>query len=203
MRKKINGNNEQILIANIRSGGVNQERAMSELFKSYHAFVGMGQGRYRLSEDQSLQAFSDSLLSFRRQVLQENFRGESLIKTYLFRIFSNKCVDIIRKRPSKELETLEHARDVPVNSPDILRSLIVAEELEKLMHEFEKLGESCKQILLLAEYQGYTSAEIADKIGFKNAHTVNSKKHKCLQRLRGNLAKLKIAKRNVKGSGNI
>lgn len=176
---------------------------MSDLFKSYHAFIGMGQGRFNLSEDQSLQAYSDTLLSFRRQVIQGNFRGDSKIKTYLFRIFSNKCVDIIRKLPSKELEALENAQQVAVSTPDILRKLIVAEELEELLREFEKLGETCKQILLLAEYQGYTSAEIADKIGFKNAHTVSSKKHKCLQRLKGNIAKLKLAQGNVKGSENI
>lgn len=203
MRNKINGNNEQILIANIRSGGVDQERAMSDLFKSYYTFIGMGKGRFNLSEDQSLQAYSDTLLSFRRQVIQGKFRGDSKIKTYLFRIFSNKCVDIIRKLPSKELETLENVHQDPVAPQDILRSLIIAEDFKELLREFEKLGESCKQILLLAEYQGYTSAEIADKIGFKNAHTVNSKKHKCLQRLRGNLAKLNLAQGNVKGSENI
>ncbi|MEM6806635.1 MAG: sigma-70 family RNA polymerase sigma factor [Bacteroidota bacterium] len=185
-------------MANIRKGGLHEERAMSELFKSFHVFVAMGQSRYKLNESQSLQAYSDSLLSFRRQVIQEKFRGESQIKTYLFKIFSNKCIDILRKRPSKEVEGLESAVEISNESDNVMKRIIIAEEMEALMKEFEKLGESCKQILLLAEYLGYTSAEIADKIGFKNAHSVISKKHKCLQRLRGNLKK-----KDVKGSENV
>lgn len=198
MRKKINGNNEEILLADIRLGGLQQERAMSDLFRRYHAFIGMGQGRYRLSESQAMQAYSDTLLSFRRQVLTERFRGDSQIKTYLFKIFSNKCVDIIRKRPSKEVDGLDEARNIPNESDNVLRKIIIQEEMDKLMGEFKKLGETCQQILLLAEYLGYTSAEIAEKIGFKNAHSVTSKKHKCLQRLRGNLEM-----KHVKGSENV
>lgn len=50
----------------------------------------------------------------------------------------------------------------------ILRHLLSEEAFEDLLGKMKTLGETCLQILLDSEYWGYSSDEIAQRIGYRN-----------------------------------
>lgn len=170
----------------IQAGGQDQERAMHFLYRSYFPLYHQGRFKYKLSADEGFDAYSDAHLALRRFILQGRYRADSSLKTFFYRIFFNKCIDIVRSRSSKKMKEGEMPEGPdPVHpAPDPVRALIQAERIQGLLKLMEELGSKCKDILLLSSYYGYAPDEIADKLGFKNAHTVSSKKFKCLQRLR-------------------
>ena len=95
---------------------------------------------------------------------------------------------MIRKRSSNREELRETLPENWQESEEAFHKFSLREDFQHLMLQMDRLGEPCKQIILDAEYWGYSSEEIARRIGFANAKSVNSKKYTCLQKLRQLLA---------------
>ncbi|MEM7660080.1 MAG: sigma-70 family RNA polymerase sigma factor, partial [Bacteroidota bacterium] len=104
--------------------------------------------------------------------------------TYLNKIFYNKCIDIIRKYASNRVDAYEEVPDRVDQDDNIIRRMSVQDDFQQLVSMLGQLGDTCKQIILDSEYHGYNSEEIAERVGFSNARSVNSKKYSCLQRLK-------------------
>lgn len=176
--------NDDYFIAEIRAGGVRQEQAIKKLYEQDIHMVRYGRKKYRTLDDEDLiTAYNSSIIALRRQLLTGTFRRESSLSTYLNRIFSNKCIDLLRQKTG---QWLEYSETVPekADDNDILSSLEQSEQLKQAIQYLEALGDVCKQILMDSEYWGYNSEEIAERIGFASANSVNSKKYSCLQKLR-------------------
>jgi len=169
----------------IRAGGRAQERGITQLYEQHFSLISEGRRRYRLLSDEDLlSAYNSSIISLRRQILQNTFRGDSSLKTYLYRIFQNKCIDILRKNSTNKENPVAEVPEEASAQPGIIQRLIARERFEWLNGLLDQLGDPCRQILLDAEYWGYSPAEIAERIGFSNARSVSSKKYTCLQQLR-------------------
>ncbi len=180
---------DQELLQQISDGGRAQETAIEQLYTQYFQLVYEGRKKYHQLRDEDLvSAYNSSIIALRRQIVQGKFRGESTLWTYLNRIFINQCIDIIRKRTSNREETREVLPEDLAQSQQGFEQISVREDYQHLLKQLDQLGEPCKQIILDAEYWGYNSEEIAQRIGFANAKSVNSKKYTCLQKLRQMLA---------------
>ena len=175
---------EEEIIQGIKTGGRPQERSMQELFQAHKGLVGHGMGKYGLSEDAAIDAFSDSILALRRAVLNDKFRGDSKLSTFLYTIFSRRCVDQLRKKATHGVTPVSEYPDVPDLEPGIERKLFTQEAFERLMGFMQKLGENCRQVLMYRYYWGYEDmSEIAELIGVKNANTAGSLRHRCMKQL--------------------
>lgn len=174
-------------IDHIRAGGFKQERSIRQLYEQYFYLVRLGKSKYpKMDDDDLLSAYNASIISLRKQIVLGNFRGESTIKTYLNRIFFNKCIDILRKHSSNKEDSGFESMPEPDSgnqSPGILKQLYQEERIAQLASLLEKLGKVCKKIIIDAEYWGYNATEIAERVGFSNARSVSSKKYDCLKRL--------------------
>lgn len=176
---------DQEIIQGISSGGMQQEIAIRRLYEQYFHLTYDGRRKYhQLSEDDLITAYNSAIISLRKHVLNGSFRGESTLWTYLNRIFFNKCIDIIRKHASNRVDTYEEIPDRVDSNRNILTNMTIQEDFQLLLDQLDNLGEPCKQIILDSEYKGYNSEEIAERVGFSNAKSVNSKKYTCLQKLR-------------------
>jgi RNA polymerase sigma-70 factor (ECF subfamily) len=180
------GDKEQEILADILAEGNRQEKAIKRLYEDLFHLLKAGKAKYpALEEDELLSAYNASIIAFRRQVLQGSFRRESSIPTYVRRIFFNKCIDMLRKRSSMKVEQLDNLPDVhDQNRQNSLQQLIIDDDFSHLLKLLDTLGTICKQIILDSEYWGYSSEEIARRISFANAKSVNSKKYTCLRQLR-------------------
>lgn len=176
---------DEYLKGEIHAGGNRQERAIRQLYEQCFHLARYGKTKYRqLDNDDLVSAYNSAIIAVRNQILNGAFRGDSAIQTYLNRIFMNRCVDILRSKSSNPVELVERMPDAPDDSQDLLSRWADEEQVEMVKQKLTQLGGVCQQILMYSEYLGYSSAETAEVVGFKNANSVNSKKYACLQKLR-------------------
>lgn len=179
------GQSDASILEAIRQGGRSQERGIKQLYELHFTLVAEGRRRYnQLSEEELISAYNSAIISLRRQILENTFRGDSTLKTYLYRIFQNKCIDTLRKNSTNREMPVAELPEEASPQPGIIRRLIAREHFEWLQSLLDRLGEPCRQILLDSEYWGYSPGEIAERIGFRNARSVSSKKYTCLQQLK-------------------
>jgi len=171
------------LIAAIQAGHTASERATATLFRQYAYFVKKRPAKYGLSEEDALDAYSDAYLAVVEHIKTGRFRGESTIKTYLSRIFRNKCVDKARYNSTKKVDWTDTFPEMADASKDFLRKIISTEELEAVQHRLKDLSDKCREMLLMAA-QGYSPAELAHKFNLATARSASSQRYKCLAKLK-------------------
>ncbi|MEZ4688501.1 MAG: sigma-70 family RNA polymerase sigma factor [Bacteroidia bacterium] len=181
----------QVLEA-IRAGGRGRQEAEYQLFDRFRYLVQKGKKRHGLGDDQVIDAYTDAVMAVIDKIASGSFRAENKISTLLHQVFFNKCVDVFRKESNTPAKTgLEEVMALlPDRTGDVLQRLMVEEKMAALRGLMENLGESCKTILWDSLYFGYRPAEIAEKLGLKNAETVLSQKSRCLKKLRSLAAEM-------------
>lgn len=107
----------------------------------------------------------------------EEFRGDSTVRTWIYRIARNAALDRLRSRPMRYESTHgipppgldEDPPDIRSRLPDeqasIERYLIRKEMSECIRGRVESLPESYRSVLVLSELAGMTNAEIASALG--------------------------------------
>lgn len=170
-------------ISQVLQGGQPQEKAIQTLFQTHQHWVNRGVKRYKLTEEYALDAYTDAVLALRKQVLAGKFNGESKITTYLYTIFSRRCVDQVRKNTTQPVNELL-AESIQDSRPDPSDQLITSEKIDYLKRMMDQLSDQCRQILLYRYYYGYEDMEeIAELLGIKNANTAGSLRYRCMKRL--------------------
>jgi len=171
-------------------GGHNERAARErQFYQRYQYFIGQGCLKYHLTAEDSFSAYSDAVLSAIHNIVAGKFDGSSTLKTYLFRIFSNKCIDLVRKN-SINKATVNHSSQAPEllgQLPDkaksAIESLIHRNKMEILRENLQKLGEKCRELLLLFE-DGFSDREIALAMAYNNAAVVKTTRLRCIEQLR-------------------
>ncbi|MEM7370919.1 MAG: sigma-70 family RNA polymerase sigma factor [Bacteroidota bacterium] len=175
---------ESELIQGIQAGGVARERCMDSLLHKHRKLIQRGIRSYRLSREEAQEAYLDAMVALCRQIEKGNFRGDCKLSTYLYRIYDNKCKNKIRDRKGDPTSWIDEMPDLPERAHDALAELIQQEEFEAVKELLRELGGKCKDILILAEYHGYSQAEIAQQLGLKTARVVAVSRHRCLNKLK-------------------
>jgi RNA polymerase sigma-70 factor (ECF subfamily) len=177
------------IIEQLLEGGINRRKAEEQLFSTYNYFIREGIIKYSLSDDESFDAYSDSILSAIDKILSHSFEGRSALKTWLFQIFHNKCVDLLRKKTTHKrsiFKTLS-VTDILYNLSDsaklIIQKMIEKNDWDFLRQKLNEIGESCRKLL---QYwaEGYHDKEIATLLEYKTADVVKTSRLRCLEKLR-------------------
>lgn len=175
---------DEEFIKELKGGGARTERAIQHFFDRHKGMIGKAMKQHQLSEEECLDAYTDALISLRKQIIQDIFRGESKVSTYFYTIFYRRCVDLIRKKSTQKERLTEEVPDIVDDKPIASDRMQIQEAFEGLMHFMEKLSQQCRDILMHRYYWGYEDmAEIASKLGIKNANTAGSLRYRCMQRL--------------------
>jgi RNA polymerase sigma factor (sigma-70 family) len=160
-----------------------------ELYLQYEYFIKEGCRKYHLSYDDSFSAFSDAILATIHNIVNARFDNRFSLKTYLFQIFHNKCVDLVRKiannkekvnRSMAEPELLNH---LPDRVRNVMDKLIEHENILVLKKYLDVIGEKCREILLMFE-DGYTDKDIAEKMAFNNAAVAKTSRLRCREKMK-------------------
>jgi RNA polymerase sigma factor (sigma-70 family) len=189
---------DQELVAMIQEGGEKGEKAMFFMYESYFNLCHVFSKKFKLNHEEVLLAYSDAMMALRNQLLKEKYKGKGRIKKYFRRILNNKCVDIIRKRTTKDKKgkvvNLE-SHDLPSERLNQEEALIEEEnrqvrEIEKAMQEelllkaMEQLSEKCRNILMDYLVDDLTPKQINEKyIDIKNANVARSTIYSCRKKL--------------------
>ena len=171
--------------AEMLRGLIQQEnKAYEILYKFYFPVVENFILKNSGSHDDAQDIFQETIIVLLQKVPLDSFELTSSLKTYIFAISSNLWLK--RLRESKRLyKTVEHISKTENNISDPAQE----EPIEKSWSEkmdilLEKVPSHCQFIIKSIFYLGKKFEEIKDKLGYKNKHSAQNQKYKCMQQLK-------------------
>jgi RNA polymerase sigma-70 factor (ECF subfamily) len=177
------------IIQGLKGNDKERRKQQDVLYHAYEYFIEEGCRKYRLTHEDSASAYSDAFVSAVDNIVYDRFDGHSSIKTYFYQIFSNKCIDLVRKNATNKNEVHRAAplpdmlNQLPDSARDIIEKMMTRELKEKVKTQLEAVGDKCKEILLLYE-EGLTDKEIAGRLSYNNAAVAKTTRLRCLDKLR-------------------
>ena len=180
---------DENIIHGIIGDGVLQRNTENRLYEQFFYFIKDATFKHKLSEDEAASIYTDTILAFIENVRNKRFEGKSSVKTYLYQIFSNKCVDFLRKTTTNKMSVHEAQpiQDWILSMPDdaksALQKLISEHEVEVLKTKIKLLGDKCQQ-MLMAWGEGFSDSKIADELGYQSSNVAKVSRLRCMDKLR-------------------
>lgn len=118
-----------------------------------------------------------------------DFRGESSLATWIYRIATNTAIDRLRSSQNDAVETqLEEGGNLPVDAEvPSAESTAVRGEMTACIREFiDHLPDSYRTVTVLSELEGFRNSEIAAILGI-SLETVKIRLHRAREKLRKDL----------------
>ena len=177
------------LIENLQENNLLKGKAEDALFKRYIYFIKEGIKKYALQEDEAFDAYSDTILHAIDNIRKGYFENRSALKTYLYRIFINKCVDLLRKKTTNRnsVHQTSSISDMLMVIADpaktVVQQLIERTDMEALKNKLKELGENCRKLLMLFA-DGYSDKEISVLMEYRSADVVKTSRLRCIDKLR-------------------
>jgi RNA polymerase sigma factor (sigma-70 family) len=180
---------DEAIIKGILGDGILQRTTENRLYEQFFYFIKDATYKHQLSEDEAASIYTDTILAFLENVRNHKFEGKSAIKTYLFQIFSNKCVDFLRKTSTNKMSVHEtqpmedFILSMPDDTKNILQKLIAENDVTLLKDKINLLGDKCQQ-MLMAWGEGFSDNKIAEDLGYQSANVAKVSRLRCLEKLK-------------------
>ena len=177
------------LVLGIRAGGPQRRLYENRLYEKYDYLIADGVRKHRLTDDDCASAYSDAVLVVFDHLTNDRFKEQSGLKTYLYQIFSNKCVDAIRKKTTNRMSVHngpsldESLLQLPDDVRSVIQQLIGQGDAERLHQHLQQLGDKCRA-MLLAWADGYTDEDIAKTMHYNSAAVAKTSRLRCFDKLR-------------------
>jgi len=174
------------------------ELTFEEIYSAFHPKI----LRYlaRLAGEQEAEDLAQETFVKVHRAL-ENFRGESQLSTWLYRIATNTAMDKLRSPSFQRIAQLRPSDDsiegdqaggvdwavlVKEGKPLVEKQLIREEMNDCIRGYVEKLPETYRAVLALSEYEGLKNNEIAEILGV-TLDTVKIRLHRARAKLKEEL----------------
>jgi RNA polymerase sigma-70 factor, ECF subfamily len=188
----MNPNAEAELVTRCREGDA---KAWDELFDRHYAAT--GRFIFQLSPEFTREDADEICQEVFLSVIKSfgSFHGHSQLQTWIFRIAVNKARDYRERQMAAKrggghthysLQAEPAAGGVPLDPPSPALSpdsqLLHSEEMALVRGALERMGEPCREIIVLRYFADLSYDEIARSLRL-NEKTVSSRLSKCLDRL--------------------
>jgi len=180
---------EREIIDSITQNGAGRKKGEERLFNRYAYFIREAVYKYSLPEEDAFDLYSDTIISAIEKIASGSFQGRSSLKTWLYSIFHNKYVDLLRKKTTNKnsvhntLSISDLLLQVSDQSKTIVQKLVDKTDWEILRERLVQVGESCRQMLLLWA-DGYSDKDIAGLMEYKTSDVVKTSRLRCLEKLK-------------------
>ncbi|PCJ64326.1 MAG: hypothetical protein COA58_13305 [Bacteroidetes bacterium] len=176
---KSNWNTDSKLIYQIKTGGLSESHAISELLKNNkNKIMGMIKN-YNGSEEEAEDVLIEGVTEVVFHIKSGRFKENSSLATYLFRI--SRLIWFQKFRSGKvEYFNEELPSDITLS---VQAKMEYSADKKFFSLLLEVLGEKCKQVLSMWS-EGFNMTEIQKKIGYANSQIAMNKKSKCLVKLK-------------------
>lgn len=109
------------------------------------------------------------------------------VKAFLYMSARNACLDFLKSQKTRSEKKKEIAQIIEREEQYILQSQIEAELVAMIRKEIEQLPETSRTVFSMAYLEGYSNAEIAQKLNLADK-TIRNLKSIALDTIRKNLA---------------
>ncbi|PHS63304.1 MAG: hypothetical protein COB12_09780 [Flavobacterium sp.] len=134
-------------------------------------------------EEEAKDVFQETIIAFYENVLNDKFKGDSTISTYLYSIARFKWLNQIKKNNIRMLHDTE-----TVNTENFYKSplatIIDDEKKAHIIEVFGSVGNQCKRLLIDSIYHNKSMKEIVEQGDYSSEQIARNKKYKCLKKLK-------------------
>lgn len=172
--------NQEELIAELRQ---QKNSAFRLLYASYYPLIEKHVLRNTGTRDEAQDVFQETLVVLLEKVPADNFSFTSSVRTYVMAVAKNIWLKKLREK--KNL--------LPISEGTGFEDLSFAawEEKENQQHAkhllqriFSRVSRHCYRLLALTFFKGASRDELVHELGYKNNHTFDNQKYKCLEQAR-------------------
>ncbi|MDE3058778.1 MAG: sigma-70 family RNA polymerase sigma factor [Bacteroidota bacterium] len=178
-------NTDSKIIDLIRRG---DEEALVQLYQANRRSVTSFIVRNKGTEEDAKDMLQDSVIILWERIRSGRFEYRAKLSTFILGTVKNLWL----RRLARQRREMPSEIDPETTSSDrtsALDDLIESEKAEQISRALKKIGQPCRQILVLFYWEELSMNEIAAKLGFANAETVKSKKYQCKKLLEQMLEK--------------
>ena len=180
---------EREIIDGLLEAGSNRRKSEEQLFNRFAYFINEGMHKQGLLQEQAFDVYADTVLTAIEKIRNSSFEGRSSLKTWLYQIYHNKCVDLLRKTSTNKysihrtLSISDYLSQLSDSSKSVVQKLSEETDWELLRQKLNEIGENCKQ-MMIQWADGCSDREIAETMGYKSADVVKTSRLRCLEKLR-------------------
>lgn len=186
------------IVNSLLQDGIDRKKGEEQLFSHYAYFIEQAIHKYSFQEDEAFNIYADTIIAAITRITNGSFEGRSSLKTWLYQIFHNKCVDLVRKKTTNK-DRVNHSLSIPAilmhmadTAKSVLQEMIEKTDRELVKQKLKEIGENCRQ-LLMQWAEGFSDKEIAATMEYKTADVVKTSRLRCLEKLRQLYKKDKIS----------
>jgi RNA polymerase sigma factor (sigma-70 family) len=180
---------EREIIDSIQQNGAGRRKGEERLFNRFAYFIQEGIYKYSLTEEEAFDVYSDTIISGIEKIANRSFEGRSTLKTWLYQIFHNKYVDLLRKKSTNKSSVHQTTSisdllfQVTDSAKTIIQQLVDKTDRAVLKQKLDQVGENCRKMLMFWA-EGYSDKEIAAVMDYKSSDVVKTSRLRCLEKLK-------------------
>jgi RNA polymerase sigma factor (sigma-70 family) len=171
--------NDERLIEGIK---LQEESAYSLLYARYYTVIERLVIQNNGTTDDAKDIFQNTLLVLHDKAKEDKLEITSSLKTYVYSVSRNLWLKELRDKRKLYTQLVETFEE-PVEEK-IIESEDKNSFLQKLSRAFLNMTGHCKMLLVAMFYKKKSIALIAEENGYKNIHTAQNQKYKCLEQAR-------------------
>lgn len=167
----------------IIDGIIHQDNeAYKKLYEEYYPMVEKYVLQNSGTSADAKDIFQDTVIILHDKALHKTLAITASVKTYIYSIARNLWLKKLREKKTKEIIDLDETEE------SIEQRIIDVEDkqgiLQKLSKALHKMTGHCKMLLYSMFFRKKSLAAIAEEHNYKNIHTAQNQKYKCLEQAR-------------------
>lgn len=175
---------EATLIEVVKNGGFEKNKYVNQLIEQYQGYIHKLHSETGLSESILKDLYTDTVLLVLKHIENENFRNESRLSTYFYKIFYFKTIDYIRSDAASKIQYTSELPEYGDDSQNIYQNLEARDEMSQIIRLLEKMCPLCRQLIMEWAYWGFKPEEIGAHIGETNPVKYSKLKYQCIDRFK-------------------
>ena len=163
--------------------GENLNPVVKFLYRDFFEFLAIFIKQHQGSQQDAEDIFQDVVVSFIEIVRMNKFRGDSSVKTFLYALNRNAWFNELKRKGRADARETKFEEAKAQTDLDAAHFIAGRESRKQILEIVDKLGDSCKKILLAFYYENLSMKEILQSSAYENEQVVRNKKYKCLKQL--------------------
>ena len=178
-------NEEQLLVQSVQRGEMPAFQELVEKYKQKVYYMALDMtGNHHDAEDLSQEVFIKVFGAIK------DFRGDSKLSSWLYRIAMNTCIDKTRRKRLKLVELDERVAEKPSSGDDPQRAMEARSTQKQIDQALQKLPPRQRCIFVMRHYNEMMLREIAENLKISEG-TVKAQLFRAVHRLQKELSFLR------------